>query len=96
MLPYRSATQSGISSVAYHFELPLVVTDVGGLRETIGERGTGLVAESAEPDLIRDEILKYFRDPAMKESCVENIRKEKSRLSWATFCNALKAFAETL
>ena len=96
VLPYRTATQSGISSISYHFEVPMIVTDTGGLKSTIGDRGTGLVAESAEPDLIRDEILKYFRDPAMKESCVENIRKEKSRLSWATFCNALKAFAETL
>ncbi|MBS7290786.1 MAG: glycosyltransferase, partial [Bacteroidales bacterium] len=56
VLPYRSATQSGISSVAYHFELPLVVTDVGGLRETIGERGTGLVAQSVTADAVLAEI----------------------------------------
>ena len=38
VLPYRSATQSGISAIAYHFDIPMVVTDVGGLRGTIGDR----------------------------------------------------------
>ena len=96
VLPYRSATQSGISSVAYHFELPLVVTDVGGLRETIGERGTGLVAQSVTADAVLAEIRKYFADPALKESCIENIRKEKTRLSWMNFCRRLEDFAAGL
>ena len=49
VLPYRSATQSGVSSVSYHFGVPMVVTDVGGLRETVGGRGTGLVAQKPDP-----------------------------------------------
>ncbi|MBS7291191.1 MAG: glycosyltransferase, partial [Bacteroidales bacterium] len=81
---------------AYHFELPLVVTDVGGLRETIGERGTGLVAQSVTADAVLAEIRKYFADPALKESCIENIRKEKTRLSWMNFCRRLEDFAAGL
>ena len=92
VLPYRSATQSGISSVSYHFEVPMIVTDVGGLKETIGDRGTGLVASEGTPEAIRNEIMKYFADPQIKEDCIKNIRVEKDRLSWSTFARKLTEF----
>lgn len=93
VLPYRSATQSGISSVSYHFEVPMIVTDVGGLKETIGERGTGLVAPDCTPEAIYDEITRYFSDPRIKNECIERIRQEKERLSWSTFARRLTEFA---
>jgi glycosyltransferase involved in cell wall biosynthesis len=96
VLPYRSATQSGISSVSYHFEVPMIVTDVGGLKETIGDRGTGLVASEGTPEAIHAEILKYFSDPAIKEGCIEAIRSEKERLSWKTFADRLTEFIGNL
>ena len=92
VLPYRSATQSGISSVSYHFEVPMIVTDVGGLKETIGDRGTGLVVKEGTPDAIFREILKYFDDPRIKEDCIRNIREEKKRLSWNAFARKLTEF----
>ncbi len=92
VLPYRSATQSGISSVSYHFEVPMIVTDVGGLKETIGDRGTGLVAKEGTPEAIHEEILKYFGNPRIKEDCIRNIRDEKARLSWSTFARKLTEF----
>ena len=92
VLPYRSATQSGISSVSYHFEVPMIVTDVGGLKETIGDRGTGLVASEGTPEAIHAEILKYFNDPEIRQMCIENIRSEKERLSWKTFARKLTEF----
>ena len=96
VLPYRSATQSGISSVSYHFEVPMVVTAVGGLKETIGERGTGIVAEYVTPDAIRAEIVRYFADPSLREGFVAEIRKEKERLSWKGFADRLLEFAHGL
>ncbi len=96
VLPYRSATQSGISSIAYHFDVPMVVTDVGGLKGTIGERGTGIVADQPSPEAIRKEILRYFADPSLKESCLRAIGKEKERLGWDTFSRNLLDFAATL
>ena len=96
VLPYRSATQSGISAVAYHFELPVIVTDVGGLKETIGDAGTGLVAGECTPEAIRDEILKYFSAPGIREKCIRNIKSEKDRLSWSSFSRRLLEFAETI
>lgn len=96
VLPYRSATQSGISSVSYHFEVPMVVTDVGGLKGTIGERGTGLVANEVKADAVLVQIRRFFADPALKQSCIENIRKEKTRLSWMNFCRKLENFVANL
>ena len=92
VLPYRSATQSGISSVAYHFEVPMIVTDVGGLKETIGDRGTGLVSPEGNPEAICKEILRFFSRPSIKEECIRNIRIEKERLSWKTFARKLVDF----
>lgn len=96
VLPYRSATQSGISSVSYHFEVPMIVTDVGGLKSTIGDRGTGIVAPKADPVSIRAEILRYFSDDSIRERCIASIRSEKERLSWERFCSELTGFAATL
>ena len=96
VLPYRSATQSGISAVSYHFEVPMIVTNVGGLQETVGDRGTGIVAPEVSPDCIRKEILKYFSDPSIRQNCVENIRRERERLSWYNYCKRLVEFAEKI
>lgn len=96
VLPYRSATQSGISSVSYHFEVPMIVTDTGGLKETIGDRMTGLVAEEISPEAVRKEIERYFSDPRIREKCIDNIRKVKKELSWETFCSGLTEFCNTL
>lgn len=94
--PYRSATQSGVSSISYHFEVPMVVTDVGGLKETVGDTGTGLVAAEVTAESVRHEIERYFADASVKEGCIEGIRKEKERLSWERFGTDLIKFAEEL
>ena len=74
----------------------MVVTDVGGLRQSIGESGTGLVAEKADPDCIAAEIRKYFSDANLRTLCINSIRAEKERLSWKTFSKRLIDFADNL
>ena len=96
VLPYRSATQSGISSVSYHFEVPMIVTDVGGLKESIRDKGTGIVAPEVSPEAVREEILRYFATPQIREDCIRNIRKAKKELSWEAFCSRLIDFCKTL
>lgn len=96
VLPYRSATQSGISAVAFHFDLPMVVTDVGGLREAIGDSGTGLVAASPDAGCIADEITRYFSDPNLQILCKHAIRAEKERLSWKSFAHKLLDYTSRL
>lgn len=96
VLPYRSATQSGISSIAYHFDLPMVTTAVGGLKEMIGDKGTGIVTESISPEAVKNAVVSYFSDPEAPGKYISRIHSEKKRLSWATFCSNLISFYNTL
>ena len=74
----------------------MIVTAVGGLKETIVDKGTGIVAEEVTPVCIKNEIEKYFSDSLLRERCIECIRHEKQRLSWASFADRLVGFASTL
>ena len=96
VLPYRSATQSGISSVACHFIVPMVVTDVGGLKETVGARGTGIVCDACTPESVAAAITQYFDDPDLQIHLCECMDAEKERLSWSRFAHDLTAFAESI
>lgn len=60
ILPYRSATQSGILTVAYGFYKPVIVTDVGGLAEFVDEGKTGFVVQPNSPDAIAEEVQKFL------------------------------------
>ncbi len=61
ILPYRSATQSGILNVAYGFYKPVVVSDVGGLAEFVDEGKTGYVVNPDSPDAIAEGVKKFFK-----------------------------------
>jgi glycosyltransferase involved in cell wall biosynthesis len=96
VLPYCSATQSGISSVSCHFIVPMVVTDVGGLRETVGAHGTGIVCDECTPESVADAINRYFDDPDLQIHLRECMGEEKERLSWSRFAKDLTKFAAQL
>ena len=96
VLPYKSATQSGISAISNHFELPMVVTDVGGLRETVGDSGTGIVCAESTPECVCAAIRDYFADPSEALRIKENIRNLNRKLSWSNYCSSLMKFIGTL
>lgn len=81
VLPYESATQSGIVQIAYGFEKPVVVTDVGGLPDVVVDGKTGYVVESEKPDAISQAVAKYFREDNAEEFG-EHIREEAYKYSW--------------
>ncbi|HOO43415.1 MAG TPA: glycosyltransferase, partial [Bacteroidales bacterium] len=83
ILPYRTATQSGITAMAYHFEVPLIVTPAGGLAEAIEGPGTGLVAAGTDARSVALTIRKFFTMD--RDLFKENIRKEKEILTWEHF-----------
>ena len=85
--PYRTATQSGITQIAYHFEKPMVVTNVGGLPEVVPDGKTGFVT-TPEPRAIADAILHFFV-PGSIPNLRENIQAEKRKYSWKTFTDVL-------
>ena len=57
--PYKNATQSGVTPLAYHFEKPMVVTNVGGLPSMVPDHKAGLVAEP-QPEAIASAILEFY------------------------------------
>lgn len=89
--PYRSATQSGITQVAYHFEKPMVVTNVGGLAEVVPDGKTGFVTQPDATE-IADAILKFYT-PGALPNLQENIKHEKQKYSWDTFISNLLSVA---
>lgn len=60
MLPYRSATQSGILGIAYGFERPVVITDAGGLAESVVEGKTGFVVPPESPEALAEAVRKFY------------------------------------
>lgn len=79
--PYKSATQSGVTQIAYHFEKPMLVTDVGGLREIVPNGKVGYVVE-AEPSKIADAICDFY-DNERIEYFESNIIEEKKKYEWS-------------
>ena len=77
--PYRSATQSGVTPLAYHFEKPMIVTNVGGLPDLVPDKVSGLVA-APEPGDIAEKITEFFR---LGESYfLPHLREEKKKYTW--------------
>ena len=62
VLPYRSATQSGVTHVAYALGVPVITTDVGGLAETVRPGETGLVAPPENPGALAEAIVRFFAE----------------------------------
>lgn len=85
--PYRTATQSGITQVAYHFEKPMVVTNVGGLAEVVPDGKVGFVAES-DSTSIANAIVKFYETGSLPD-LQENIATEKQKYSWGTLLQNL-------
>jgi glycosyltransferase involved in cell wall biosynthesis len=81
--PYRSATQSGITQIAYHFERPMLVTHVGGLSEIVIHNKTGYVTEP-EPRSIADAVFNFYSQSRERE-IADHVRLEKVRFSWKSF-----------
>lgn len=81
--PYKSATQSGVTQVAYHFCKPMLVTNVGGLPEIVAHQKAGYVCEP-EPVSITEAILDFYGQNR-KSSFEDFVKKEKERFAWRHF-----------
>jgi D-inositol-3-phosphate glycosyltransferase len=78
--PYRSATQSGVSQVAYHFCVPMLVTDVGGLAEIVPHMRVGYVTPVDEKAIA--EAISDFFEQDRAATFRRNIQEERKRFTW--------------
>lgn len=95
VLPYRSATQSGIHAISDHFEVPTIVTQVGGLPEYIEEGKTGVLALQPTEEAIGHSILTFF-ELLNNVDFAANIRAKDKSLTWDEFADQMVKFASTI
>ncbi len=89
--PYKSATQSGISQICYHFEKPMIVTNVGGLPEIVPHMQCGYVCE-VDSKSISDAIVDFFEHNNRPEF-LSYLREEKKKYSWSRMTEAILTLA---
>jgi glycosyltransferase involved in cell wall biosynthesis len=90
--PYKNATQSGVSQIAYHFERPMLVTDVGGLAELIPDGEVGYVVPPTAQALA-DALVDFCTHPDKQAQFEEGTRRVKQQFSWPVMVAALKEVA---
>lgn len=81
VLPYLSATQSGIVQIAYGFEKPVIATKVGGLPEVVIDNETGYIVPPGDPGAISDAVFRLFKDKD-KDRYASAIKREQYKYSW--------------
>lgn len=86
VLPYKDATQSGVTQIAYHFSKPMLVTNVGGLPEIVPHSICGYVVEPTI-ESITDALIDFLQNEK-KDSFNEGLEKEKERFQWDKMTNA--------
>ncbi|OYU54678.1 MAG: glycosyl transferase family 1 [Chitinophagaceae bacterium BSSC1] len=90
--PYKNATQSGVTPLAYHFEKPMLVTNVGGLAELVPDGKVGLVVEP-NSEAIAEGIKKLY---ALGENhFLPQLRAEKIKYGWNQLVQTIEALAQT-
>lgn len=87
VLPYRSATQSGVTQIAYNFSLPMLVTNVGGLPEIVPDGVVGLVCEPTVDGILQG-LQRIYADGVLSQ-LKANFATERKRFSWSAMCDKL-------
>lgn len=86
--PYKTATQSGVTQIAYHFEKPMLVTNVGGLPEMVPNNKVGYVTEVNSPS-IANAIVDFYENNR-EQLFIENTILEKKRFQWSSFVQGIE------
>jgi glycosyltransferase involved in cell wall biosynthesis len=91
--PYRTATQSGVTPLAYHFEKPMIVTNVGGLPGLVPHKKVGLVCEPDAGSIVESIILFYQMG---EQSFIPHIQAEKEKYSWKNLTQGIRTLAKKI
>ncbi|MBS1923921.1 MAG: glycosyltransferase [Bacteroidetes bacterium] len=92
--PYRSATQSGVTQIAYSFDKPMVVTNVGGLPEMVTDGISGFVTD-VNPNAIANAVDRFFVEQ-LATSFTAGVQSEKNKFGWDKMIAAVKDIYQTL
>lgn len=95
VLPYLEATQSGVAPLAYHFQVPVIASDVGGLSEVVGDGKTGYLVPPGDPVALAQAIVRYFGEDR-KAEFQANIAAFRANLSWEEVIRKLEMLFEEI
>ena len=90
--PYESATQSGVAQIAFHYGVPVITTDVGGLSEAVKDRESGLVVPPRDAELLAQAVQTFYRED-LGEELARGARRQAHTRSWAHLCEVLESLA---
>lgn len=93
VLPYKHATQSGITQTAYYYQTPIIATDVGGLSELVIHNHTGLLT-APNPNNIAEAMVNFFSNH-LRESFSINMSEERKKYTWDSFARKIISVAES-
>ncbi len=94
VLPYKSATQSGVTQIAYNFCTPMIVTDVGGLSEIVPDAEVGYVCPPTV-DGVYDSLCRIYEGDTL-DRFARRIETERRRFSWAAMCDRIEELYDTV
>jgi Glycosyltransferase len=94
VLPYHHATQSGIIPVAYYYDKPVLVTNVGALPEVVDDEKTGYVVPTNDPESLASAVIRFFQS-GQRTGIESNILHEKKKYSWESFTESLIEFVNS-
>lgn len=89
--PYKTATQSGVTQIAFHFERPMLVTNVGGLPEIVPDGKVGFVVEPTAGS-IADALVRFY-DEGWADRFAEGVRQEKQKYLWSNMTDAIEGLS---
>lgn len=93
VLPYESATQSGVIQVAYSFQKPVLATNVGGLPDVVADKKTGYIVEPRQPDQIAEAVADFYENNRIQEF-KKHIAEESYRFSWERMEETIEQFIQ--
>ena len=85
--PYKHATQSGVTQIAYHFEKPMLVTDVGGLKEIVPHNKVGYVTNPNEKE-VADALVDFYANNRSEEF-IKGVKEEKKKYTWKKMIDSI-------
>lgn len=87
VLPYKSATQSGVTQVAFHYHIPVIATRVGGIHEMVSDEEHGFIV-SPNQEEIAQAIIRFYENN-LEEKFSKNIERDNAKYSWSSFVRKL-------
>jgi glycosyltransferase involved in cell wall biosynthesis len=95
VLPYKSATQSGVTATSFYFNVPVIATNVGGLSQSVGHEVKGLIADYPTVEALTSTIQRYTAEE-WKSKCQQAITHARHRYSWDYFAKEVLEFSDRI